>query len=81
MYSRLHDSELRKYLLLVLMAEGLIRQEKILSQDNLRHALRMTGRNRANATKTVYRITSQGYEWLQKDIISPTSTDKAVSKQ
>ncbi len=53
MYSRLHDSELRKYLL-ILVAEGLIREEKkILSQDNPSHASRMTGKNRANATKTV----------------------------
>jgi predicted transcriptional regulator len=63
-YSRINHHELRKYLP-VLVAQGLISQEnEILAQDNPRHASRMSDKNRANATKTIYRVTPKGYDWL-----------------
>ncbi len=64
-YSRIHHHELSKYLL-VMVAQGLISQEKILTQDNPRYASRMSDKNRANATKTIYRVTPKGHHWLRE---------------
>jgi predicted transcriptional regulator len=64
-YSRIHHQELRNYLP-ELVAQGLIIQEKILTQDNPRHASRMSDKNRANATRTIYRVTPKGHQWLRE---------------
>ena len=65
-YSRINDHEVRKYLS-ILVAQGLISQEKkILPQDNPRFVSRMSDKNRANFTKTIYRVTSQGHQWLRE---------------
>lgn len=65
-YSRIHHHELRKYLPM-LVAQGLISEEKkILAQDNPYHASRMSDKNRANATKTIYRVTAKGHQWLRE---------------
>ena len=64
-YSRIHHHELRRYLI-VLVAQGLISQETIIPQGNPRHALRMSDKSRANATKTIYRVTPKGYQWLRE---------------
>ena len=71
-YSRIHHHELSKCLP-VLVARGLISQEKILAQDNPRHASRMTDKNRANATKTIYRVTPRGHQWLREQEEQSTS--------
>ena len=77
-YSRNNDHEIRKYLP-ILAARGLISQEKILAQDNPRHAPRMSDKNRANATKTIYRVTPKGYDWLslqQQELEKQSSRSK-----
>ncbi len=63
-YSRIRHHELMRYLI-VLVAQGLISQETIIPQGNPRHPLRMSEKNRANATKTIYRVTPKGYQWLR----------------
>lgn len=64
-YSRIRDNEMRRHLT-ALVAQGLISQEKMVAQNNPRHISRMTDKNRANATKTIYRVTAKGYQWLRQ---------------
>ncbi len=66
-YSRIRDYDLRKYLP-VLVEQGLISQETMVAgqQNNPRHASRMSDKNRANASKTIYRVTDKGYQWLRQ---------------
>lgn len=65
MYSRIRDNEMRRHLP-ALVAQGLISQEKMVPQNNPRHISRMSDKNRANATKTIYRVTAKGYQWLRQ---------------
>ncbi len=64
-YSRIRHHELRRYLLM-LVAQGLISQETIIPQGNPRHISRMSNKSRANATKTIYRVTPKGHQWLRE---------------
>ena len=65
MYSRIRDNEMRRHLP-ALVAQGLIIQEKMVPHNNPRHISRMSDKNRANATKTIYRVTAKGYQWLRQ---------------